>query len=258
MSHLTLRERLRDERGYTLIEMLLATVAGLVVCAAALLIVVMSYSFASSQPERVDANQQGGVAMGQLVEALESSCVEGYSISPIVGATGGTGLTGSTAVPVSSGNTITFYTSQSDSPTVIPQEDVAYLSGGELYLATYPGSVVTGNSGTTSVQYTATPSSTQVLLQHATGASGVTNVFSYYGYNAATGILSTSPYSVPLGATNAATTAEIGIAFQADPSDGHSATPDSGIDILDNVVLRLSAVSNILPPTGSTTPEPCE
>jgi len=130
-----LLRRLRDERGYTLIELLLATVAGLVVAAAALLIVVMSYSFASSQPERVDANQEGSIAMQTLVQALASSCVQGFGNSPIVGATGGTGLTGSTAVPVSTGNSVTFYTSTSDSPSVIPSEDVAYLSGGSLYLA---------------------------------------------------------------------------------------------------------------------------
>jgi len=117
---------------------------------------------------------------------------------------------------------------------------------------------VTGASGTTSVKYAATPSSTQVLLADATGASGVTNVFNYYGYDSTTGLLSTGPYATPLGATNAATTAEIAIAFQADPSDGHLATPDSGIDLADDVVLRLSAVSNILPPTGDTTPQPCE
>jgi hypothetical protein len=117
---------------------------------------------------------------------------------------------------------------------------------------------VTGSSGTTSVQYASVPSSTQTLLSNATGASGVTNVFNYYGYNPVTGTLSTSPYATPLGSTNAATTAEVAIAFQADPSDGHSATPNSGVDLADSVVLRLSAVTNILPPTGNTTPQPCE
>jgi prepilin-type N-terminal cleavage/methylation domain-containing protein len=86
-----LRARALDERGYTLIELLLATVAGLVVSAAALLIVVMSYSFASSQPERVDANQEGAIAMQTLVQTLSSSCVEGLGVSPVVGVTGGTG-----------------------------------------------------------------------------------------------------------------------------------------------------------------------
>ena len=84
------RERLSDERGYTLIELVMATAAGLVVCAAALAIVVSSLSFANGDSERIDSNQQGSVAMEKIVQALNSSCVVGYGISPIVGATGWT------------------------------------------------------------------------------------------------------------------------------------------------------------------------
>ena len=81
-------------------------------------------------------------------------------------------------------------------------------------------------------------------------------MFSYYGYDPTTGVLSPTPYATPLGATNAATTAEVGIAFQAQPSDGHD--PVGGaVDLSNSVVLRLSAVSNIPPSSGSTTPEPC-
>lgn len=81
-------------------------------------------------------------------------------------------------------------------------------------------------------------------------------MFAYYGYNTASGNLSTSPYGTPLGATNAATTSEIAIKFQAQPSDGRDPL-NAGVDLSNSVVLRMSAVSNIPPPTGSTTPLPC-
>jgi hypothetical protein len=184
------------------------------------------------------------------VQDLASSCVQGFGVSPIVGATGGTGVTGSTAAPVSTGNSITFYSSSSDSPTLNPSEIVVYLSGGTLYMATYPYSTSTGS-------YAASPTSTVQLLAHAADATGQSAVFSYYGYNASSGLLSTTPYSTPLGATNAATTAEVGIAFRARPGDGNNYVGEA-VDLANSVVLRLSAVSNIPPTTGSTTPQPCE
>jgi hypothetical protein len=241
------RARVRDERGYSLVELLLATFAGLIVSGAAIAIVISALDFSTNDPERVDANQQGATAMEAIVQRLDSSCVEGIGISPIVGATGGTGLTGSTAAPVSTGNSLTFYSSLSDAATLTPDEDVVYLSGGALYLATYPFS---------GGKYATTPSSTETLLAHAATATGATGVFSYYGYNNATGNLSTSPYGTPLGATNASTTSEIAISFQAQPSDGRDPL-NAGVDLSNSVVLRMSAVSNIPPPTGSTTPLPC-
>jgi hypothetical protein len=105
-------------------------------------------------------------------------------------------------------------------------------------------------------KYGTTPS-VATLLPHAAAATGTTGVFSYYGYNPSTGTLSTSPYATPLGATNAATTAEVAINLQAQPSDGNDPV-NSSVDLSNSVVLRLSAVSNILPSSGPTTPAPCQ
>ena len=93
------RERLRDERGYTLIELIMATAAGLVVSAAALIIIVSAVQFSTSDGERTDADQQGSVAMEKIVQALNSSCVEGNGISPIVGTTGSSSALASTGAP---------------------------------------------------------------------------------------------------------------------------------------------------------------
>jgi type II secretory pathway pseudopilin PulG len=264
------RERLSDERGYTLIELVMATAAGLVVCAAALAIVVSSLSFANGDSERIDSNQQGSVAMEKIVQALNSSCVVGYGISPIVGATGASSATGSTAVAPSSGDTLTFFSSLSDSPNINPSEISVYLSspGGPLVMATYPAQASTGASGATTYSYAATPATSFTLIGHAAAPgttptqASTTPIFTYYGYNVAAGTLtqqiSPSPYSTsPLGASGASGTVEVGINFQSQPGDGNNQLGGSA-DLSDSVVLRLTAAANgTTGTTGATTPKPC-
>jgi type II secretory pathway pseudopilin PulG len=265
------RQVARDERGFTLVELLVATIAGLVVSAAALAIVVSSLSFASGDADRIDSNQQGGVAMERIVQALDSSCVAGYGISPIVGVTGTSAATGSTGAPPSSSNTLTFFSALTDSPIVTPNEVSVYFNSttGSLMMATYGP---TGPSG----YYPPTPSSTLTLIQNAAppGSTATQNsttpLFTYYGYDISAGTLTDqytpSPLTAPLGATDAALTSEVGISFQAQPSDGNDSVGDS-VDLSNSVVLRLTAVANgatgtyangVTGSTGSTTPQPCE
>jgi hypothetical protein len=255
------RDILLDERGYSLVELLAATVAGLLVSGAALAIIISALTFSINDGDRADADQQAGVAMERIVQALNSSCVVGVGVSPLVGVTASTAVTGSTAAPASSGNSLTFYSSLADSPTISePNEIVVYLSSanGPLDMATYQYNS-TGPSG-----YSATPASTDVLLAHAdppgsTGATGSTQpIFTYDGYDPTTGTLSDQYSSSPsLGATNAARTAEVGIAFQSQPTDGNN-PKGAAVDLSDQVVLRLSAVSdNPTLSTGVTGVSPC-
>jgi type II secretory pathway pseudopilin PulG len=255
------RQRLRDERGFTLIELLAATLAGLVVCGAAVAIVISALHLSLNDGDRTDADQQGSVAMEKIVQALNSSCVVGVGVSPIVGASGSSGATGSTAAPPSSNNSLTFYSSLTDTPAITdPSEIVIYLSStnGPLDMATYQYS--TGASG-----YSATPSSVFDLIPHAapvgsSGASGSTTpIFTYYGYDPSTGALTDQFSSSPkLGATNAAATSEIGINLQAQPSDGNDPL-HAAVDLSDEVVLRLTAVSNYPEggSSGATGVSPC-
>ena len=264
---MSLRQRLRGEQGYTLIELVLATTAGLVVSAAALAVLISSLSFATGDSERVNADQQGSVAMEQIVKTLTSGCVEGWGNSPIVGATGPSAATGSTGAQPSSGNTLTFFSSSSDSPNINPSEMSIYLSSnnGPLVMASYPYVTSTGASGTTGY-YAATPS-IYTLLPHAAPPGttspqvSTTPLFTYYGYNANSGKLtdefSPSPETSPLGASYAARTAEVGINFQAQPDNGQTTT-GYATDLENSVVLRMTAIANgTTGATGSTTPLPC-
>jgi Tfp pilus assembly protein PilW len=249
------RELIRDEAGYSLTELLVAIIAGLVVSAAALAVLVSSVHLGQSDGERVDADQQGSVAMEKIVQALNSSCVEGQFVSPIVGATGGTGLTGSTAIPVSSANSLTFYSSLTDTPTITPNEINIELSNGSLVMSTYPFVGATSGTGPTGA-YSATPTTNFTLVSNAIATPGQP-LFAYSGYDQTTGVLD-STISPPLGATGAADTAAVQINFEAQPGDGNTPT-NASVDFEDSVVLRLTAVSTNAPTgtTGDTIPKPC-
>jgi Tfp pilus assembly protein PilW len=255
-------ERLREEDGLTLIELIVATAAGLVVAGAAMAILVTSLHFSTNSADRVDANQQGSAAMERIVQALNSSCVNGIingaGVSPIVGnpttssATGGQSVSGGTSTP-SSGDSITFVSSLADSASLTPNEVVIALTGGAIVETIYQGTGGAPPSWTFSTTGTST-----VLLQHAANPTGSSAIFSYYGYDPTTGTLSSTPYSIASGLsyTNAATTAEVGISFNAQPGD-NSQAPGATVDVSDSVVLRLTPVSDNVPSTGATIPTPC-
>jgi hypothetical protein len=258
--------RVREEDGYTLVEMILATAAGLVVCVVALTIVLTSLDFANADADRVDSNQQGSFAMERIVQALTSSCVAGEGSSPVIGSAAyltGTGpylittprigpfpVTG--GGPASSATSITFLSTLSDAPNAAPNEINVYLNGsGALMMATYPPVTTTPPSWT----FASSPSSTVTLLAHAALATGQSAIFTYSGYDAATdALIDTYSASPNLSQASAADVAKVGIEFQADPTDGSNAK-DGGVDESDTVTLRLSAATNT--PSVQTTPSPC-
>src|SRR5579863_7800987 len=102
-----LTSRLRDERGFTLVEVMVALAIGLVVSTATLAIVIVSVHLSSNYTDRVDANQQGRLAMETITQALDSSCVTPDQ-APV--------LAGSTAT------NLMFYSTTSDVPGTVPDE----------------------------------------------------------------------------------------------------------------------------------------
>jgi prepilin-type N-terminal cleavage/methylation domain-containing protein len=235
--------RLRDERGFTLVELLVATLAGVVISAATGAIVVVSVHLSSNFSDRVHANSEGRVAMEKITQALNSSCVAA-SVPPVVSS-------GST---VSDDKNLYFYSSLSDAPTINPNEVKISLTGGSLIMYTY--SYVSGAAPNWT--FSATPTTSFVLLPHAAQAvvGGTTQpVFQYYGYTAS-GTLSTTAYTAttatPLSAANAAKTAMITVDFQALPSTGNSATGRPA-DLTNSVVLRLTPASS----AASASNAPC-
>jgi prepilin-type N-terminal cleavage/methylation domain-containing protein len=70
----SLRPRISDERGFTLIEMLVAIIAGLVVTGAALGLLEISARQTTRISDDVQANRAGRNAMNVILEELHSGC----------------------------------------------------------------------------------------------------------------------------------------------------------------------------------------
>jgi prepilin-type N-terminal cleavage/methylation domain-containing protein len=222
---------LRNENGFTLIELMVALVIGIVVSTATLAIVITSVHFSSNYTDRVDANQQGTIAMEKIAQQLNSSCVAS-SLPPILSA--------------SDASDVWFYSLLGDSPTIQPNEVEISYTGGSLVMNTY-----TYVSGTAPSSWTFSSTPTKLVLVQNAAQVGSTPIFQYFGYGSS-GVLSTTPYtlSTTLGTTNAATTAEVTITFQANPSDNWTALGRPA-SFNDSVVLRLS------PASSSATNLPC-
>lgn len=66
--------RLRDERGFSMIELLIAMVSTVVVLAALVTILEVTYGQETRITDKVQADQTGRTAMNKIVEELHSSC----------------------------------------------------------------------------------------------------------------------------------------------------------------------------------------
>ena len=227
MNHLDIR----SERGFTLIELMVATVFGIIVSTATLAIVISSVHLTSNDGDRVDATQEGREAMQRITQQLNASCVAS-GIAPILS--------------TSDANDVWFYSALSDSPTIQPNEVEISYTNSSLVMNTYAYS-----SGTTPTSWAFSSTATSSTLLPNAAQYNSTPVFQYYGYNS-NGTLSSTPYTLgpTLGATNAATTAEVVVTFQALPTDKWT-TLGRPASFSDAVVLRLS------PASGSTTNLPC-
>ncbi len=253
-----LRAALRDERGFTLVELLVATLAGIIVTTATSAVVIASVHFSSNFGNRVDANQEGRVAMEKITQALDSSCVA-TGVTPLVGTPVPTGMVGGAASGSDASDAV-FYSSLSDTPTIEPNEVEISLVGTapsqQLVMYTYTNSNTAGTAPPWTFSTTPSPSGGFVLLPDAAQATingAVVPVFQYYGYTSS-GAISTTPYAVPLSAANAATTAEVTVSFEALPSNkgANLSAKGAGANISDSVVLKLTPASSA--PNGSNTP----
>lgn len=222
------------EHGFTLVEMLVAMVSGMVVILATLSVLDISISQSSRITERVDANQRGRLAMEKILLELHSSCIAD-PFTPVQ--------------PESTDTKLRFIsqTGNEASFTTVTRHEIALNTGtGQLNDTIYVSNPVEG----TTMTFPATPTRTEVLLtgvsQSKEGAK-VLPVFSYYKY--AGGNLSTTEETIPLSKEDAEATAEVTVAFTVAPSSGRTAA-DRTVDLTNTAVLRYDPASA----GGSNTP----
>jgi Tfp pilus assembly protein PilW len=225
---------LRAEHGFTLVEMLVAMVSGIVVILATLSVLDISISQSSRISERVDADQRGRLAMEKILLELHSSCIAD-PFTPVQ--------------PESTATNLRFIsqTGAAASFTTVTMHEIKLNTAtGQLTDASYVSSPVEG----TTIKFPTTPTRTETLLtgvsQSQEGESALP-AFSYYKYAGSN--LSSTEEGTPLIKTDAEATAEVTVRFTVAPTSGRT-TADRTVDLTNTAVLRYDPASA----GGSNTP----
>lgn len=221
---------LRGEAGFTLVEVLVATVTSMVVALALFAIIEFSFRQTAGVSERVHANQRGRLAMEYVTNELHSSCVA-VSAVPVLAQS-----TGSALYLLSEQGSGAFFSSMT--------EHKLYLSGTTLYDAKYASTGGVAPHWT----FSSTPSSIRTVLT-AVSQSGTTPVFRYYKYEGST--LPETELGTPLSTENAKLTAAVKIAFTvASETKETNITIGKSVELANTVLLRFDPAST----TSQNTP----
>ncbi len=216
---------LREQSGFTLVELLMTMIASLVVMTAIVMMTTTALRNQDRINRRVDASQRVRPVLTRVMQELHSACVA-PRITPVIG----DGTAGG-----STGTQIKFLSKSDATVSPTPDLHVITLSGGTLSETVYPatgGAAPTWTfSGTPIAGWNARPLLTNVSAPPA-------GVFQYYDF--VNGQVDTSATTVPLTATDAAKVAIVKVTMSSSPTRGVSTfDPNSPLVVSDSADLRL-------------------
>ncbi len=232
--------RVREERGTTLIELLVALVAGLIVTGALLGILVISLRQSTTLGDKLQADQIGRIAMTKVADELHSACIS-PSFTPVQTGSGENELMFITAyspeavIPNAEEHRIV-YTSANKTLT-----DYSYKSsGGSWPKFTFPA--------------VSSPTSTVKLAGHISPVvtKGTTErIFTYYKYAEKSSESTETPLTTleekkGLTESQAASAASVLIQFAATAEDGNTALERS-INLRDQITFSFSVPNSETP-----------
>ncbi len=211
-----------DESGTTLVELMVALMAGLVVLAALSMVILVTLHGTARVDARVEATQRGRLALGKLMEELHSSCVT-PEIAPVQ--------------EKSEGNLLRFIhqTGSGVQPTPVLTE--VSLSSGKLSQSNFQQSGGSAPNWT----FSKTASSTQTLLTNVKPIAPSSSIFSYYSYSG--GTISATPQPTPLSENEAKLTVVVHAALTAAPEHTPVADAGASASVEDSATLRLTPPS---------------
>jgi type II secretory pathway component PulJ len=222
-------QRSPGEAGFTLIEVLVATITSMVVALALFAIIEFGFRQTASVAERVNANQRGRLAMENVLNYLHSSCV---SVS---------------AVPVleKSTNSSLYILSQEGSQaffTSMTRHRIYLASNGTLYDAYYNSTGGIAPNWTFPAE--TSPTGTRVLLTNVS-QSGSTPVFRYFKYEGGSLSETELPATAPSGlsAANAKATAAVTVTFTVAPETKAVTGVSKSIELSNTALLRFDPAS---------------
>jgi hypothetical protein len=217
------RLQLADERGTTLVELVIGTAMGMVVLSALTMLIITSMHASARVTARIHATQNARISLVKIIEELHSSCVV-PKIAPVQEKSTGTLLRFSHA-PASEGS----------SATVKPVLSTVALSGTSLVETEY------ASLGGIPPTFSKTAMGPSHLL--ATGVAPTppsSSIFTYYTYS--NGMLVAAPQK-ELGLTEANSVIQVKVAFTAFPPKTSISDNNVGASVENSVMLRLTPPS---------------
>jgi prepilin-type N-terminal cleavage/methylation domain-containing protein len=217
---------MRDERGFTVIELMITTALGTALALVVFTMVDVSMSNTASVAARVDANQRARPVMTRLMDELHSACVAANSAPILAG---------------SHDNSISFHHQTGAAVSPVPEKHTVTVASGNLSQAEYASTGGTPPNWT----FSSTPASNQVLLtgvqQAELDPGGLVPVFRYYAESG--GSISTTPLPVPLSSADAKRVIQVVVAFGVKPNSAANGEEEAVISLTDSAVFRFSPFS---------------
>jgi type II secretory pathway pseudopilin PulG len=220
-----LRRIAREEHGFTLVELLVSGVIGVLVL---LVAGTLSTAFLHAQTrvsDRSEAIARGRTAMEQIVQEIRSQVCLGP---------------GYPAVTYAGDNQITFYADLANTTFVPEQRDLTFASGA-LTEKAYAGTT-TGLSQPP-YRFATTPSRTRVVLD-GMQLQGTTPFFRYYSFDGNDPVRPANLLRTPLSDADRARIVQISISYAALPSRGGGLSGQIAEPFNANVYIRTADPSD--------------
>lgn len=229
-------EPVRDERGMTLVELIVALSAGMVVFLALTMMVIASMHQSTRITNRVHTTAKARLATQRIAKELQSACAARY-LTPVRQGSTGTKLKFARAY----GSAV--------SPSPVMSE--VKLVGSDLVIWEYP---VSGGSTPEWEFNEVTPTSKQALIGNVSAVSGSVPIFRYYEFTNAQIASPVVVGSEGLTTTQADNIVKVDIALKVSPPGTPVADAGGAAIVQDSAYLRFSS------PTYLTTSVngPCE
>lgn len=221
---MTPMERMKSERGTTLVELLIATSAGIVVMATLSLLIIVVLHGSARVAARVDATQRGRLAVTDIIEQLHSACLAPKA-APVLEGSSGTALKFIHAVG-----------SQGSAVAPVPTRTKIEYSNGTLKQYDEAG---TGAYPNTTY---ASPTETTLATKVAPIAPA-TSIFTYFGSVSGGTVGELAPGTSGLTSTQAGGVLEVRVGLSASPGTTPVKDNSAAASVKDSAVLRLTAPS---------------
>lgn len=212
---------LRGEDGFSLTELLVAMLVGVVVLFGIFQMLDTSFSLSRRTQQRVDAAQRGRLALDLVTRDLRAQvCLS--STEPAL---------------ISAADSDIVYYANLGATTATPEKHEIVLSGGDLVFKRWVGTPASAGS-IPSVTYPASPTSTRILAENVQPVSGVP-LFRYYAWTAGSSPTPSTLLATPLSSANLPLQVKIAIAFTVLPERAfHTTRPTATFE--DSVFMRMA------------------